>query len=189
MSTRATYQFVSDHDRPRARYTFYGHYDGYEAGAAFRLWRMHHSNRKGGFADRFHGGNDDVELTPGHDAHGDTEYQYTLTSDGQLTVKARVWGDNVNRWRTKYVGHYAEFVNQHLPADWCGDGSPAAERLQEVSLGYGRRGWRTRSQLEAEAAELKEKIDVKGWKQYTGQLLTIKAAIREYDASKSFELA
>lgn len=108
MSTRATYAIKSG----RKTTTFYGHYDGYLEGAANRFHnalvasfpsKLHdfepgdlgvHSvlqdRPRGGFAFAFIRGNEDIEPTANHDAHGDTEYQYTYDEKTQqLTVRTR----------------------------------------------------------------------------------------------------
>jgi hypothetical protein len=182
MSTRATYKFESH----TGAHTFYGHHDGYPQGAAFRLWLMHHTRCRGGYGDAFFRGNPDVELTRSHELHGDTEYRYTINKDGILSATERIPGQE---WKPFYVGHYAEFVNNYLPADWCGtEDAPARERLQEVTTEYGRREWKTRSQLTAEVERLTAEVE-RGLKQYTRSLERAREAVAEYDAAHLFETA
>lgn len=84
MSTRATYEFRSTDGYGPKSVTFYIHYDGYPEGAAsyFRAalaFKCEAPNSN--FADHFFRANR-TELTEGHNAHGDTEYQYTVTQNG-----------------------------------------------------------------------------------------------------------
>lgn len=92
MSTRATYEICGT--------TFYCHYDGYPTGAAQRFAEMVKAmtvycndgrmieDRRGGFPYAFIRGALDAEPTEGHEAHGDTEWRYTLGSapDGVSTM-------------------------------------------------------------------------------------------------------
>lgn len=83
MSTRATYKIDGT--------TFYIHHDGYPEGAAEYFknaleWPDRAPERapNATFADDFIRANLCAELTPGHDAHGDTEYRYTVTTAGDF---------------------------------------------------------------------------------------------------------
>jgi hypothetical protein len=101
MSTRATYQINGT--------TFYIHYDGYEAGAAGYFLNMHRcATGRGGLAERFLRGNELAEITASHEAHGDTEWRYTLIGT-QLTVRKRTGG-----WPVVWSGHWAIFANEKL---------------------------------------------------------------------------
>jgi hypothetical protein len=80
MSTRATYQFKGSH----ADVTFYIHSDGYPEGGAYYFAKalkyekeMKTVNHE--LAEIFFRANDRAEFTSGHDAHGDTEFRYTVT--------------------------------------------------------------------------------------------------------------
>lgn len=134
MSTRATYSFPP---KPEGRYklpgsmTFYAHYDGYPTGAAQRFANMIAQltvpetdadreyrvieDRRGGFVFAFIRGNMDVESTEGHEAHGDTEYRYTLAADPKgaagIQVEHRSVSDDQRRWRLIYSGDLAEWIN------------------------------------------------------------------------------
>lgn len=76
MSTRATYHFDNN-------IVVYIHYDGYPAGAASYFYAMLADGR-GNFATKFIRQNELAELTNGH--HGDEEYYYELSGDGQLSA-------------------------------------------------------------------------------------------------------
>lgn len=126
MATRATYQID--------KLTFYCHWDGYPTGAAQRFANMvkahtvpaagelHLSSvvdRRGGFAFAFIRGNLDAEPTESHQAHGDTEFRYTLTTEGGGFAKIKVDDvryDNGRKWRQIYHGDLAEWLNQQRAA-------------------------------------------------------------------------
>ena len=125
MATRATYQ-IDD-------FTFYSHWDGYPSGAAARFWNMVDAmtqpetgdrskiaaleNRRGGAAFAFIRGNMDAEPTDGHDAHGDTEYRYTVKTSreehGRLFIDVdERRGDG---WQRVTIGEpLALWVNRQL---------------------------------------------------------------------------
>jgi len=119
MSTRATYQIFDD--------TFYIHHDGYLEGAAMYFFNMVEASRhirngiwdwskpKGGAPFAFIRGNANCEATRGHDAHGDTEFAYTLFKEENrvmLTAAERApWVEDT--WRYVFVGTLCDFVNQY----------------------------------------------------------------------------
>jgi hypothetical protein len=82
MSTRATYQFIT----PSHTTTCYVHHDGYPEGAADYL-------RDAFTAEQFLRKNEHAELTGGHDAHGDTEYRYTIWHN-LVNIEKRIYADN-----------------------------------------------------------------------------------------------
>lgn len=111
MSTRATYQ-INDK-------TFYIHHDGYPAGGAAYLYRMLNSDsRVYGFPASFAMANDRAEVTEGHDAHGDTEYQYTVNvmpHTIHLVVYARDMEHYpVGGWKLHYSGAMTDFIRKHM---------------------------------------------------------------------------
>lgn len=119
MSTRATYRFEGASDASDFHaippITFYIHHDGYPEGAAFYLWQMHHATS----CDRepaacFLRGNERAELTSGHEAHGDTEYRYTLRGSTLTAYKRYGFGES-ERWDAFSVGPWHEFVNEYGP--------------------------------------------------------------------------
>lgn len=119
MSTRATYRFEAGDVSPRASgmrhapVTLYIHHDGYPEGAAAYFWDMHHVESY----DRtplvcFIRANERAEVTDGHDAHGDTQYRYTLRGSF-LSVSKRYMGAGESNWQGFYTGEWHEFVNQY----------------------------------------------------------------------------
>lgn len=124
MSTRATYQIKSEWN---GNPTFYIHYDGYKEGAALYFWNMIHAeNKRGGWSTMFVRGNDLCEHTGGHDAHGDTEYQYTVDSKSKtVTVKHREWNCG---WKGDWSGSMVEFINKFGP-----EGIEGFEPVNEVN--------------------------------------------------------
>jgi hypothetical protein len=110
MSTRATYAFLIG-GKPAV--TVYIHHDGYPEGAARYFWNAHHNE---GRCDhpltRFLRANDRAEITSDHDAHGDTEYRYTLT-DERLTAWERRWNGDTPVWRVIFEGPLIDFVNKY----------------------------------------------------------------------------
>lgn len=130
MSTRATYDFKATDWRPRA--TIYIHHDGYEAGAAFYLFNAWKSGGRL-TAESLIRGNDGAELTSSADAHGDTEYRYTIDGD-KLTVEARhtliEFGSYPKGWKTIFDGDWVEFVNKNLDAKWLDGEKPELRRVK-----------------------------------------------------------
>lgn len=107
MSTRATYQFVADPQRLRPAYTFYIHHDGYPEGAAYYFQQaLLYSH--GLLPERFLRANERAELTRDHEAHGDTDYRYTL--DGMfLTAEQR--RQDIDGWRGWFAGDLLDFIH------------------------------------------------------------------------------
>ena len=91
MSTRATYHFTATEHHQAI--TFYIHHDGYPAGAAHYFASMLAlDNERGGWPCMFLRANDGAEITASHEAHGDTEYRYTLDQRKRTVERfARVW--------------------------------------------------------------------------------------------------
>jgi hypothetical protein len=86
MSTRATYAFYQDGQV----HTIYIHCDGYFTGAAMYFYNMLVKPSSGNYATQFIRANDGAQLTPSHDYHGDTEYEYDIhVEDGKLSVDVR----------------------------------------------------------------------------------------------------
>lgn len=129
MSTRATYRFEFA-DRYAPPVTYYIHHDGYPSGAAVYFALAVYAEGTS-LAARFLRANDRAEFTDGHDAHGDTEYQYTVTlppcdasgsgREPMLVAKGRPDGGG---WRVVYSGTVREFIESnrarvlpHLPPD------------------------------------------------------------------------
>ncbi len=114
MSTRATYQIDFT--------TFYIHHDGYPEGAAKYFsnalaHRVLAEDRapNATLADDFIRANNRAELTPGHDVHADTEYQYTVSTVGNfrfgrhdLLIKAY----HTSSGAPFFVGTVQEFIDK-----------------------------------------------------------------------------
>ncbi|KJU85376.1 hypothetical protein MBAV_002425 [Candidatus Magnetobacterium bavaricum] len=109
MSTRATYQFTSNEKTNEPTVTFYVHFDGYPEGAAEYFQAML-GQKHGGLATKFMHAVDEAELTLSHEAHGDTEYRYTITGDDHLTALEKIDRDT---WTVFFEGTLAEFIKQY----------------------------------------------------------------------------
>ena len=126
MSARATYQ-IED-------MTFYCHHDGYPEYAAVRFARMiaafnvptvddsfrEIEDRRGSLMFAFVRGNLDAQPTESHDAHGDTEWRYTIRfcQEQKLWVvssEARNWeaSDTAARWRSEQSLPLDQFIAEH----------------------------------------------------------------------------
>ena len=70
MSTRATYQFITE----SSDVTVYIHHDGYPQGAAQYL-------NEAMTAEKFIRKNEKSEITFSHESHADTEYRYTIENN------------------------------------------------------------------------------------------------------------
>lgn len=70
------------------------------------------------FADDFMRANDRAELTPSHDAHGDTEFRYTVRTEGdfrhdaELRILAESVGWDGKGAETIFNGTVREFVDK-----------------------------------------------------------------------------
>lgn len=108
MSTRATYQFET---RMGPKVTFYIHHDGYPSGAAFYFNNALESERNGQeLAARFFRANPKAEFTAGHDAHGDTEYQYTVKLNGEITaISCASWEEE----KVVFSGPVQDFIDSN----------------------------------------------------------------------------
>lgn len=116
MSTRATYKIDFT--------TFYIHHDGYPEGAAeyfeaalkFRDTCDIDRAPNASFADDFMRANDRAELTESHDAHGDTEYRYTVTTAGDFRFgpcQLRLRAETADG-RVIFNGKLREFIDRQL---------------------------------------------------------------------------
>jgi hypothetical protein len=141
MATRATYQVENQ--------TFYCHWDGYPAGAAYRFAKMVEAltvpsdkernldavdDRRGGYAFAFIRGNMDAEPTADHEEHGDTEYRYTLTEQGgraRIKVTERSGYGVDAKWKTIYEGWLIDWPEM------------ATQGIVEVDFGSGWHAGRT----------------------------------------------
>lgn len=187
MSTRATYQFISNGmHRPHTEVTFYIHHDGYESGAALYFWNMHHcKNKHGGLAERFLRANDRAELTDGHDSIGDTQYRYTLRSD-MLTVAKCAYTEKARVWTNIYFGNLYEFINSN--PEQIGQ----FEELRPIKDRHNNYGamYATRSELVAEweAACTDASTYAERFPQYVGNVSAKRDAVqRAYDAILQYD--
>jgi hypothetical protein len=177
--------------------TFYIHHDGYPEGAAVYLWNMHHQSQNDGTpAGKFYRANERAEFTDGHDAHGDTEFRYTLRGS-MLTAHKRYSGADACSWSAFYVGEYHEFVNQY------GRGSfDEFSPLRAVPTVYGWRSNETRVYSRQQITEGLEKARaehasyVERFPTYTGNISglanTVAAwerALADYNAQEEFDNA
>lgn len=111
MSTRATYQFTGREYQPTI--TVYIHHDGYPQGAAdYFKDAVLLAKGHGGLAERFVRANDGAEFTRNHDAHGDTEFRYTVALDTHELHAEKRYHDPV-RWGTVFRGTLLDFIKEH----------------------------------------------------------------------------
>jgi len=109
MSTRATYKFETEGDSV----TFYIHHDGYEAGAAMYFNNMNNVPGYASRATKFLRANDGADFTAGHDAHGDTEYQYDIDREGNIIARSCASWENNGIPKTIFSGTVDEFIAKH----------------------------------------------------------------------------
>jgi hypothetical protein len=105
MSTRATYQFISEWS---GTHTVYIHHDGYPEGAA------EYFTKENGApivkVETFLRSNEKAELTKSHEIHGDSEFRYTVKS-GNLLAQKRV--GFTDKFDTFFDGSVADFVKEY----------------------------------------------------------------------------
>lgn len=131
MGTRATYQFETKGKYGiNKKVTYYIHWDGYPAGAAtyFKaaadLLAAHPRTEpgddwRGNIAEAFVRANLLAEITPDHEAHGDTEYRYDVVTEygAETTVKAykrEFTADDMTNWTVIFEGELKEFLTKYL---------------------------------------------------------------------------
>lgn len=197
MSTRATYQFTGartsglNHSIPTI--TVYVHHDGYPNGAAKYFWNAHHVERGNLPVERFLFANEKAEITESHEAHGDTEYRYTVERDSsgdKITAYERKhgWGDNEpERWNVFFLGTVIEFINQYGPGPrsfWADEFSPirAVPSPRQYSRGL---VYLSRRQLiEGAEAALKAADEYEAkFPQFTGNLSGMRATVKGWTAA------
>jgi hypothetical protein len=161
MSTRATYSFKNSLEEWTPETCIYIHYDGYPEGAASYFWAMLHlENLRGDQATRFIRANDLAEITLSHEAHGDTEYRYSVDGN-QLTAYKRVgdWSENEPNFDEFFSGTWYEFVNKY------GSGKTGISTIENFSpiryVAWGRyeKRYATHAQLVARAEHLIRKYE------------------------------
>lgn len=132
MATRATYQIPTANAGPL---TLYVHWDGYPAGAAvYFAAAVIQANGGRITAEAFIRAVDGAEFTGGHNAHGDTEYQYTLKDDGTLTVAKRYGDDG---WGVVRTLPLADFLNREA-ARFLGKSDSATPLTDNTFKTFGR---------------------------------------------------
>ena len=105
MSTRATYQFISEWS---GTHTVYIHHDGYPEGAA-----QYFTKENGApivKVETFLRCNEKAELTKSHEIHGDSEFRYTVKG-GHLLAQKRV--NFTDKFDTFWNGSVADFVQEY----------------------------------------------------------------------------
>ncbi|MGZ2749509.1 hypothetical protein [Burkholderia stagnalis] len=138
MSILATYTFALQHG---SQATFFIPQNGCPSGAALFFLAAHLSDGVGSLADRFHRANRSAELTS-PDRHENLSYRYVVDLDGHvLAFRHDSEGDD---WERFFSGHYAEFINGHVPLKMLGDG---VLKHVKTSCTAGRYEWVTRGQL------------------------------------------
>lgn len=202
MSTRATYQFAGErtpglnHSFPTV--TVYIHHDGYPEGAACYFWNMHHVASY----DRaplvcFIRANERAELTESHEAHGDTEYRYTLRGTF-LTASHRRLSDDSRAFVGFFAGELVEFINKYGPG-----GVEGFETLRVVPVnyceGYGNRTeLLTRTQITTRITSARAELDSyrERFPTHTGNIGGHESTLRmweralvDYDAQETFDKA
>lgn len=120
MSTRATYQITTEKLEVDP-VTLYIHYDGYPKGAmGYIKAGLLIESKRGTFIEQFIRINDMAEITPDHNAHGDTEFTYDIIEkeDGQILVSCT----DLSSGKT---------IIDNVPAEECIDGI-----IRVPELGY-----------------------------------------------------
>lgn len=111
MSTRATYEFVTDTDSV----VIYKHHDGYPEGAAQWL-------HAGDTAETFQANNEGfIEVTESHERHGDTQFRYIVTDVpfyytnlvGLKNVQAYEREIGSDKWVQFYDGLLSLFIERY----------------------------------------------------------------------------
>jgi hypothetical protein len=106
MATRATYQFKTQWS---GTHTVYIHHDGYPEGAAKYL--TDGDSQAIYKIENFIRNNKRAELTESHEAHGDTEFRYTIQGLHILAEERLNW--STKEWSTIYNGCINHFINDY----------------------------------------------------------------------------
>tara|TARA_B110000503_G_scaffold42230_1_gene69210 strand:+ start:1070 stop:1387 length:318 start_codon:yes stop_codon:yes gene_type:complete len=104
MSTRATYQFITDF----SDVTCYIHHDGYPQGAAQYL-------NEAMTAEKFIRKNEKAEITISHESHADTEYRYTI-GDNFITAERSHFDTEIRacRWVVVCKMMKNDFIKEYM---------------------------------------------------------------------------
>lgn len=120
MATRATYAFKTG----LTTSTVYIHWEGYLVGAAHYFNEalklrganeVYKEHKRDMFAC-FVWANDQATMTDGHEAHGDTNYQYDVSQCGGewLIVARKRVSYSSDAFEVVYEGELADFIEQYL---------------------------------------------------------------------------
>ena len=124
MSTRATYLFTNN-SMAAEDICVYIHHDGYPTGAAeyFRKALFIAKTDRRPILEAFIAANKGAEITRSHQAHGDTEYRYTI---GRKYVKVQKRISDFseedgfdNYWQTIYSGSIDEFIVRNIEGEFA----------------------------------------------------------------------
>ena len=104
MSTRATYQFITE----VSDVTCYIHHDGYPSGAAQYLFEAM-------TAEKFIRKNENAEITLNHEFHGDTEYRYTVKNN-LIAIEREHFDEETKRYIFVNVGLMLtnDFIKEYM---------------------------------------------------------------------------
>jgi hypothetical protein len=102
MSTRATYQFISEWS---GTHTAYIHHDGYPQGAAMYLTNSDSESIRN--VNAFIRANETAQMTESHEIHGDTQFRYTIKG---LHIRAEERVNFTDQWSTIYNGCINSFI-------------------------------------------------------------------------------
>jgi len=103
----------------------YIHHDGYPTGAAeyFRKALFIAKTDRRPILEAFIAANTGAQITRSHQAHGDTDYRYTIDSK-DVQVQKRI--SNVseehgfeNYWETIYIGSIDEFIVRNIQLEFA----------------------------------------------------------------------
>ena len=128
MATRATYQFNSKN--PEVTTTVYIHYDGYPQGAAYYFYQTLLNPSSGNLATQFIKANNQAEITKSHEAHGDTEWQYTIDGDNlEATVSVFHVSEEERLPMFRFALPLYQFINNYIS-------DKSVDKIVPVELNY-----------------------------------------------------
>ena len=128
MATRATYQFNSKN--PEVTTTVYIHYDGYPQGSAYYFYQTLLDPSSGNLATQFIKANNQAEITKSHEAHGDTEWQYTIDGDNlEATVSVFHVSEEERLPMFRFALPLYQFINNYIS-------DKSVDKIVPVELNY-----------------------------------------------------
>jgi len=123
MSTRATYLFTNN-SMAAEDICVYIHHDGYPTGAAEYLRKalfIAKTDRRP-ILEAFIAANSRAEITRSHQAHGDTEYRYTIDrKDVRVDERISSFTEQdgfQSYWKTIYSGSIDEFIVRNIQLEF-----------------------------------------------------------------------